>query len=201
MIKKKLLILFLAFFYQYTILAVSDNSLLLKLRKNLVKASPFCLNFKQQVYDDKDMITEESGNIYFINVKKLKWVYNNPDYKIFIIQKNKYLFYEKDNNQLTKGIIKSNRQKWIWQILFADSISDKIKCDNKKNIIYIKNSVDDIDLTVYVGKNGLPEKVVQLQGAGVKYVYIFTGYKTKQKLLKDVFNLKLPKDVDIVDME
>jgi len=179
----------------------SQNSLLLQVRKNLKNASPFFLNFRQQVFDDSDMITEESGNILFVDINRIKWVYNDPEYKVFLINKNKYEFYDKESNQLTKGMIKENRQKWIWQILFSNSIADEIVCHEEKKIISIKNKTDDIDLKVYIGRNGLPKKVFQQQGAGIKYIYFFENYKVKYKYKKNVFDLNLPKDVDIVNME
>ncbi len=179
----------------------AKNSLLLQVRKNLKNASPFYLNFKQQVFDDSDMITEESGNILFVDINRIKWVYNDPEYKVFLINKNKYEFYDKESNQLTKGRIKENRQKWIWQILFSNSIADEIVCNEEKKIISIINKKEDIDFKVYIDKNGLPQKVLQQQVAGLKYIYFFENYKVKYKYKKNVFDLNLPKDIDIVDME
>lgn len=205
--KRKILFLFLVFILQITSIAESGKDLLFKVRRELNKAAPFCLDFTQQVFDGTEMITEESGTISFVDINKVKWVYtdpddpNNKDYKIFLIDHNKYMFYEKEENQLTKGIIKDNRQKWIWQILFADSVTDKIKCNDNKRIIYIKNEDEGIDLTVYLGKNLLPKRVIQLQGVGVRYEYLFGNYKVKFNFNKEIFELKFPKDVDVVFLE
>jgi len=205
--KKLLFVLFFCFVFNIFVIADSSENLLFKVRKELKKISPFYLDFTQKAFDGNEMITEESGSISFININKVKWVYidpddiNNKDYKIFLIDHNKYFFFEKEENQLTKGIIKDNRQKWIWQILFADSVSDKIKYDESKKIIYIKNEEDSIDLTVYIDANMLPVRVIQLQGVGVRYEYVFKNYQTGYKFKKKEFELKLPDDVDVVNME
>lgn len=186
---------------QFPFYIYSQNDLIFEVRKNLNKAKPFYLEFKQQVYDETELIAEESGNIIFVNINKLKWVYTDPEHKIFLIEKNNYQFYDKENSELTKGVITENRQKWIFQILFSDSIIDKIRSDKKNKILYIKHKSDDIDLTIYIGENGLPKKVVQFQSAGIKNIYHFKNYKIKYKYSSDIFDLKIPKNTEIIEIE
>ncbi len=201
MTKKALLVIVFIFSFYLSTSLLADNELLFKVRKTLTNLSPFYLDFKQQVFDDTDLIAEESGNISYINIDKVKWVYNDPEYKVFLLEKNNYQFYDKESSQLTKGRVKENRQKWILQILFSESITDQVTYNKKEKIIYIKNKEDGVDLSVYIGADNFPHKVIQLQDAGIKYIYYFTGYKTKYKFPANIFNLNLPKNTEIVEME
>jgi len=85
--------------------------------------------------------------------------------------------------------------------LFSDEVSGFVKCDEKKKKIYIKKSSEDLDFEISIGKNWLPVKVIQKDQTGAKYIYIFKKYRNRTKVNKKDFLLKLPEDVDIINMQ
>ncbi len=56
--------------------------------------------------------------------------------------------------------------------MLSDEILDWIKCDEKKRKIYIKKASEDLDSEISVGKDWLPEKVIQKDQTGAIYIYI-----------------------------
>lgn len=85
--------------------------------------------------------------------------------------------------------------------MFSDEISDWIKYDERKRKIYIKKASEDLDLEISVGENWLPEKVIQKDQTGAKYIYIFKDYRKRVKVNKEDFLLKFSEDVDIINMQ
>ena len=66
----------------------------------------------------------------------LKWTYLDPDYKVWILIGDDYKFYDRENEQLTIGKIEKKNQKWIWQLLFSEEVSEFIRSDEKKMKIF-----------------------------------------------------------------
>jgi hypothetical protein len=85
--------------------------------------------------------------------------------------------------------------------LFSDEISGWIKCDERKRKIYIKKASEDLDFEISVGKDWLPEKVIQKDQTGAIYIYIFKDYRKKVKVNKKDFLLKFSENVDIINMQ
>jgi outer membrane lipoprotein-sorting protein len=168
-------------------------------RSALNAIKPFKVDFTQQVFIDEELEIEESGSILFKNSKVLKWTYKDPDFKIFLLTKDEFQFYDKENNQLTRGKISEKNQQWIWQLLFSDEISPYIRCDEKQRRIYVKHKAEDMDFEIQVDENSFLKKVIQYDSAGAKYIYYFKTYKKKVKVSKKDFELELPSDVDIID--
>lgn len=172
----------------------------MNIRNSINKSQPFKVSFIQQVYYDDELEIEESGEIIYHSINKLKWIYLHPEHKEFIIIDNNYQFYNQEDNELTIGQIEKKNQQWIWQLLFSDEISSHIKEDKKNDRIYIKKEADDIDFEIIIGKDLLPKMAIQKDATGIKYIYSFSNYKKKIKTENDDFILKLPENVDIIDL-
>ncbi|MCK4835861.1 MAG: outer membrane lipoprotein carrier protein LolA [Candidatus Aminicenantes bacterium] len=192
----KPLIILLLFFFS---VSGHESSLLDEVRSTLNNIKPFKVSFVQQVYIDEELEIEESGTILVKDISHLKWIYLNPDLKIFLMQGNTYQFFDKENNQLIIGKIVEEKQRWIWQLLFSEKITDGVKCDRLSKRIIIKKEDEELDFEVFIGNQMLPEKVVQYDTSGAKYIYYFNNYKKRVKIAQKDFQLELPEDVEIID--
>lgn len=194
------LVLLLALIFTIPI-ASQTCDLLQEVRATVNAAKPFSVAFTQQVYYDTELSIEESGTIVFQDIKNIRWEYKEPDVKIAVIHDDEYKFYEEDTNQLTIGKINSNKKKWIWQLLFADELSDSIRCDLNKKIIYIKDPKEDMDFEVYVGDGNLLKKVVHRDPTGALNVYLFSEYKKNITVSNSDFDINVPDDTDVIHAE
>lgn len=178
-------------------------------RDSLNRIKPFRVNFIQQVYTDEQLDIEESGEIIFKNDRLLKWMYLEPDYKVFILEENNYQFYDEDNEQLIIGKIKDRSQLWIWQLVFSNDTSRYYHVTRDKNHKKIRirhnpdtNSGDapDInnDIEIIINDGYLPIQVIQKDPSGARIVYMFEEYKSKIKIPGDAFRLNVPENVEII---
>jgi outer membrane lipoprotein-sorting protein len=179
--------------------AASDHSLLEKVRANLNRIKPFKVLFVQQVFLEGELEIEESGEILFKDSSELKWTYLDPDYKVFILKDDHYRFYDRENNQLMKGKITEKKQRWVWQLLFADEISEHITCNEPERMISINWEGEDLKFRIFIGPDGLPVNVVQHDISGARYEYRFERYQPRIKIKTTDFEMDLPEDVDIID--
>jgi len=178
--------------------AFTQESLLKNVRDSINRIKPFKVDFVQQVYDEDQLEIEESGEVIYLDQDKLKWTYLEPDFKVFLLEKDTYKFYDQENEQLTIGQVKEKNRQWIWQLLFSDKIGDSIKVDESKKIIHIKDDKEAMDIEIQVDQGFLPVKAVQNDPSGARLVYLFKNYKERIAISDEEFNLKVPEDVDVV---
>jgi len=176
----------------------AGNKLILNVRQALRRISPFKVSFSQQVYTDHQMDLQESGDIYFINDKKLKWVYRDPDYKVFLLEGDNYRFYDEDSEQLRIGKVEEKQKQWIWQLLFSDEILAHTTSDSDGKSIHIKKTKENIDVTVKIDSHYLPVEIVQVDSSEIRMVYLFSDYTHKINVTDEMFELKVPEDVEII---
>lgn len=180
--------------------AEADNPVL-KLKQAINNIKPFRVNFIQQVIEDDLIEIEESGEILYFNQTLLKWTYLKPDYKIFVLNGNKYSYYDKEENQVTRGKIKEKGQQWIWQHLFSEEFKDQVKFDDLKRLFIFKDKTSDLDLEVYIDKKFLPNKIIQTTALGGRNVYYLTNYQPRVRTSNKDFNLSIPQGVELVEVE
>lgn len=201
---RKYIKLILAFFFcslmlqGYPDAPKTGSSLIDKVRNSIANIKPFKVNFIQQVLDEDELEIEESGEIIFKDQKTLKWTYLDPDYKVFLLKGDDYKFYDQDNEQLTIGKVKDKNRQWLWQLLFSEEMAEFIKPDDKNMKVYLKSEPDNLDIEIEISNDFLPAKAIQKDPSGVIMVYYFKEYKKKIKLTDEIFELKVPEDVDIV---
>lgn len=190
--KKKLSIFFLLIlgFYLYS------NNVIKNIKTSITNVSPFKVKFTQQVLIDNEKEVEEKGYIIFKNIKTLKWVYNNPELKVFLLKDNMYYYYNKEENQLKRGKISKYDKTSIWRIFFSEKGFKYIS--NEKGLIKIIDKEEGIEYEVRYDNSFLPIEVIQNDNSGIIYKYFFYDFKKKIGIENSEFELKLPKDVEIV---
>ena len=186
-------------------LAASLNSaqppLLKRVRNAVTAIQPFKVDFIHQVFIDKEKDYEESGEIVFVNPQRLKWHYLKPENKIFILERNRYQFYIEESNQLMRGEVGKKNEQMIWQMLFSETHGRDIRSDEKTGTIRIRNDSERefLDIEIKIGDGDLPVYAVQIDPWGVKTIYQFRQYRKHYSIGAEEFELKLPKDVEIID--
>lgn len=176
--------------------------LIKKVREALNRIKPFQTSFIQQVYSDEQIDIEESGEILFKDDQHLKWTYVKPDFKVFLLIKNLYKFYDEENEQLTIGEINDRSQQWIWQLFFSDEILQYTRVDETLKKIYIKKNDPEqpLDIEIRLNNEYLPVQVIQVDpNSGARMIFYFKDYKGNIKIPEDAFLLKVPEDVDVID--
>lgn len=178
---------------------VSAGTFIQDTRQAISRIKPFRVNFVQQVVIDGEMEIEESGEILFQDISRLKWTYLDPEFKVFVMEGNAYRFYDRENNQLIKGEVTQKNQQWIWQLLFSEEATGSLRVDEKKRIIYFRDDAEDLDIEIILDEGLLPRKAIQQDPTGVQYLYFFSGYREKVPVTGQDFELDLPADVEIID--
>ena len=178
-------------------------------RDSLNRIKPFKVNFTQQVYTDEQLDIEESGEIIFKNDQLLKWTYQDPDYKVFLLEGDNYRFYDEDNEQLIFGKIKDRSHQWVWQLLFSDDIFRDylLNWDKTHKKIHIENNPHPrtgdtgdiaIDIEIIIDDDFLPITFIQDDPSGARIVYHFKEYKPMINIPGDTFRLSVPDNVEII---
>jgi len=185
-------------FFSLSLFAVEKNSFIYRVREAINRAKPFQVKFVQQVFDGGELEIEESGEIVFQDQQKLIWTYRQPDYKVFLLEGDRYRFYDKENEQLTIGKVKEKNEQWVWQLIFSDNLSTEITGDEGRRLIFIKNETDGLDVQIQFGQDFLPIKVIQEDPSGAQVVYSFKDYRQKIAIATDTFTLVVPAGVEII---
>lgn len=181
--------------------STSAADVIANVRQALNTIKPFSVSFVQQVYTDKQVDLQESGDIIFKDHNQLKWTYREPDYKVFLLNGDDYKFYDEDNEQLTLGKVKDKSQQWIWQLLFSDDIIPDSRWEATTATLHIVNSKQDVNIHVTVDRQFIPIKVTQEDAAGARMVYLFNGYRKNITIPPDTFELKIPPEVEVIQDE
>ena len=180
------------------------DDFLQRVRARILQSQPFRVDFVQQVYVDKEMILEESGIIVFADRDHVKWQYLDPDFKVFILEKGRYRFYDRENNQLLRGRLGEQQEQLVWELLLSDRPNGAASWDAGRRTIRLPldgtSGTDGAqELKIVVGAGLLPERVEQAAENDVTTVYIFRNYRSRVALPAGEFDLDLPADVEIIE--
>lgn len=158
------------------------------------------------------MDIEESGEILFKDDRHLRWTYLKPDFKVFLLQEDDYKFYDQENEQLTVGKVKDRSRQWLWQLFFSDDILQYTDTTGtigagsaagaaEKRIFIKKQQADEpLNIEILLNNDYLPVEVIQQDpNTGARMIFYFKDYKEKITIPGDAFELKVPKDVEMVE--
>jgi outer membrane lipoprotein-sorting protein len=169
-----------------------------KAKNAIANAQPFTVKFKNQVFNDKIKELEETGNIVFLDQNHIKWTYQQPDLKIWLLKDKEYRFYHEDNEQLIIGRANQINNHWIWNLFSANLDSYHLECQEKKQWIHIKKESESLDIKIFFNQNFLVNKVIQLDPTGLEVVYLFEDYQQKATIPANTFELKVPENTDTI---
>ena len=186
--------------------AQGTDPFLRRVRERILQSQPFRVDFVQQVYMDDELALEESGVIVFADREHVKWQYLDPEFKVFILENNRYRFYDRESNQLLRGVLGERSERLIWELLLSDRPGNAASWDARTRTIRLRldngpGGEGSQELKILVSPDFLPQRVEQEAENEVKTVYIFRNYRSRVVLAAGEFLLDLPADVEIVEGE
>jgi hypothetical protein len=129
-----------------------------------------------------------------------------PDTKVFLLLEDEYKFYDEENEQLIIGKIKDRSRQWIWQLFFSNDIlryahTGPAPHKTRKKIYFKKEDPDEpLDIEIVLNNDSLPVQVIQADpDTGVRMIFYFKDYKGNVKIPGDAFEIKVPRDVAIIN--
>lgn len=171
-----------------------------RVRAAILDSQPFRVDFVQQVYLDADLEMQESGEIVFADRGRVKWQYRDPEVKVFILQKDRYLFYDRENNQLTRGKLGAGNEQLIWELLLAERPGAAVAWDPGQRLVRLRLAGEEgRELKVFVGADLLPRRVEQAAANEVTTVYLLGNYRRRVALAANEFELNVPADAEIIE--
>ncbi len=179
----------------------NDDVFLRQVRAAIVASQPFRVDFVQQVFIDGGLELQESGVIVFAHRERIKWEYLDPESKIFILEKDRYRFYDRENNQLLRGRVGESGEQLIWELLLAERPGAAVRWDAGTRAIFLSFQGQEgaQEVKVSVGADFLPQRVEQAAENEVTTVYLFRNYRRRVPLAPGEFDLDLPADVEIIE--
>lgn len=184
--------------------APAADAFLQRVRERILQSQPFRVDFVQQVYIDNELTMKESGVIVFADREHVKWQYLDPEFKVFILEKGRYRFYDRENNQLLRGLLGERNERLIWELLLSDRPGGAASWDARTRTIRL--NLDDEsgaagaqELKILVGADFLPLRVEQAAENEVTTVYVFRNYRSRVVLAAGEFDLDLPADVEVIE--
>lgn len=198
------------FLFSYT-----AEDVALRAEKKLLSLNSLKANFIQ-IYYSKSLFTplREKGKLYFKKTGLMKWIYKEPEEKIFLYKKGKYEFYDIENNQLHRGFLsEENHESEILELLsgkmqiqdnyhigFSQLPSDTARVFQLKLIPREEDEYSSILLEIEK-KTWLIRKAIFFDWAGNKTEFHFSQIKTNVPLPQNIFELKIPQDVEIIESD
>jgi len=186
----------------------------LKAEKKLLALKSIKADF-EQIYYSISVSTplREKGKFYFQKPDSMKWVYQKPEEKIFLYKKGKFLFYVPEDNQLTRGLLSGENHESEILELFSGK---KVLRDNyhiefspfpseKNHAFQLKLTPKEESEYSFIlleidEKTWLIGKAILFDWTGNRTEYRFSQIKTNVRLPQNIFELKVPPDVEIIEM-
>jgi outer membrane lipoprotein carrier protein len=157
---------------------------------------------------------KEKGRLYFQKPDKMRWEYTDPEHNIYLFEGERYQYYFVEDNQLMRGSISDEgHESEILYILtgqknIADYYSSELSpfpTDNPRNAqikLTPKKEEDGSYLLLELDKNGWQiHKIIFMDWEGNKTEFQFHDIKVNASLPKNIFELKLPSDVEIIERD
>lgn len=175
-----------------------------RVRAAILDSQPFRVDFVQQVFLDGELEMEESGEIVFADRGRVKWEYRKPESKVFLLEGDRYQYYDREANQLSRGRVGEGQQRLIWELLLADRPGSAVSWEPGRRLVRLRleggpGEEPGQELQVFVGADLLPRRVEQSGADQVTTVYRLDRYRRRVALAADEFSLAVPADAEIVE--
>ncbi len=191
--------------------AVED--IVLKVEKKLRSIQSIQSNFNQIYYSSSvSAPLVEKGKFYFKKPDLMKWEYKDPEEKIFLYKEGVFLLYIPEDKELFRSY--SSKEKYESEILSLLSGKRQLNdnyliepspfpSDSKKvpqlKLIPIEEGEYTHILLEIDEKTWLILRAIFFDWAGNKNEFKFSKIKTDTRLPKNIFELKVPPDVEVIE--
>ena len=154
----------------------------------------------------------EKGKLYFQKPDQMRWEYKDPENNIYLYKGDRFQFYFSEDNQLMRGSIsEESHETEILDILtgkktlleFYDVEFSPFPTDKPQNAqikLIPKQEEDDSFILLEIDrKRWFIQKVAFIDWEGNKTEFQFSQIEIDPDLPKNIFELKLPPDVEIIE--
>lgn len=168
----------------------------------------------EQTYFSSSVSTplREKGDFYFKKPSLMKWEYKDPEKRTYLFKEGIFWEYIPEDNQLIKyNLSKKGHESEILSLLsgkksIVDNYSLELSSFPTKNSKVVqlklkpKQEADYSSILLEIdAKNWLIRKAIFFDWAGNKMEYNFSKIKTNVRFARNVFELKVPPDVEIIE--
>jgi outer membrane lipoprotein carrier protein len=157
---------------------------------------------------------KEKGKLYFQKPDLMRWEYTDPENNIYLYKGDRFQWYFAEDNQLMRGFISDEgHESEILNLLtgqknLADFYSIEFSpfpTDTPKNAqikLTPKQEDDGSYLLLELDRQKwLIQKIIFMDWEGNKTEFHFSRIKANISLPKNIFELKLPSDVEIIERQ
>ena len=163
---------------------------------------PFRVSFIQQVYYGDDLSVEESGDLLFVESRRIRLTYRVPEKKVFLLEGDRYQFYEPEAGQLTRGRVNSSQKGWIWELLVSNDRTGIRKCNPANRSLEIEDASEEgVQYLVFLDSDHRVKRVEFRDSGGGRHVFIFSDYQPGVPVQADAFRMKTPPGTEVIIME
>jgi outer membrane lipoprotein carrier protein len=201
------------FFLSFLCFAQTAEEVTMRLEKSLQTTQTLEANF-EHIYRSAVVSTplEEKGKVYFQKPDLMRWEYEDPEHNIYLYKGDKFQWYFVEENQLERGSITDEGQeseilylltgkKKLLDYYSVEWNPSPIENHQDAQIKLIPKKEDDESylLLDIDRKNWLIHKIIFFDWEGNETEFRFSRLKVNVALPKDIFELKLPADVEIIE--
>ncbi|MBN1224864.1 MAG: outer membrane lipoprotein carrier protein LolA [Candidatus Aminicenantes bacterium] len=195
-------------------LGQTAEDIALRVERKLHSFETFQAEFEQFYYSSTISVPlHERGKLYFKNPGMMKWEYQDPEEKVFLIKDGIFWDYNKEEEQLIKySIAEEGENTEIIALLSGqmklldtydvdyspfpteNEYSKQIKLTPKD-----EEFADSFLLLEIDEKNWLILKIISFDWTGNKTEFHFKKFKTNISLATDTFDIKIPPGTEIIE--
>ena len=209
---RTILFLVLSFFFSF---AQTAEDFVSRLENTLYSTQTLQANFEHHFYSAVvSTPLEEKGKLYFQKPDRMRWEYKDPEHNIYLFEGDKYQYYFAEDNQLMRGSIseEGHESEILYLLTGQKKISDfysmelsSFPTDNPENAqikLIPKEEEDENYLLLELDKKEwLIRKIIFMDWEGNKTEFQFHNIEVNASLPKNIFELKLPSDVEIIERD
>jgi outer membrane lipoprotein carrier protein len=173
----------------------------------------FQANFVQLYYSSTSSVPlQETGKFYFAKPDRMKWIYESPEKKTFLSMDGSYRFYIPEDNQLYKGTIDQDRpEAEVLYILSGQrslldgyTVEESVFPTDDDVVEQLKLTPKAEDGFTHLlleldGTTHLISRLILFDWGGNKTEYRFERVKTNVRFGERLFELKVPKNAEIIE--
>ncbi len=194
--------------------AQTAQEVALRIENTLRSFQSFQANFEQLYYSATvSKPLHEKGKLYFKKPNLMRWEYQDPEEKVFLIKDDFFWDYNKEEKQLIKYDLSRGEQNTevlfllSGQVALLDNYSVELNPfpTENANTIQLKltpkdeESADTFLLLEIDEKTWFIQKLISFDWAGNKTEFRFSRIKTNINLPNKIFELRVPSDVEIIE--
>jgi outer membrane lipoprotein carrier protein len=155
---------------------------------------------------------QEKGKLFLKKPDMMRWEYTDPEKNIYLYKGSTFQFYFSEDNQLMRGSLteESHETDILFILTGRKSLLDFYKIEfspfptespeNAQIKLTPKQENEDTSILLEIDtQKWLIKKAVFFDWEGNKTEFRFSGIKTDIPLPKDIFTLKLPANVEIIE--